>query len=726
MSAEESARWTYLLTRPDASGEVSADDIRRAAGIGAVMLLYESGDSAALAEAVRHAYAPEIRTRALYALENLTKASGPVHDGAVRQLYQLAVLDDHKEAARFLRAAGIQDTDPGWNSAGMLLFEQKNQLLKADPELKNLTGLFLSGAEPLRLRLLSIGEKVLPNWTLFMRFLDAPSAENRQAVLETYKNFSPAERALAAFCAEEPDTPAASLPADLLLRYEDDLLLELCLRHDLHPSDPSEETLFYFLSGQWERYYQADSNFRSIRLAYDRKDAALQRRLVAVSRESGNNSWLEFISGDPNSIPHGTSLADQHMLVSSLIEQKQWDRLWEILPNVPMLCMPAVCGALDRAGRKPTRIEEASFLETLEERIRACEGLSPIPLACQFSGAGGTAIGLCGGGNRFAVLFADRRILVWDTRDQSSEPVCISSNQLSFRRILLSGDGKYLCADCGNGVLTVFSLPSGQAVKTLRGDGAPFAGMFLQPDGRRLILLGQNGKGFIFSFPGGAKLARFDIGLRECFRAAYDPQMNRLCGMTLDGKCSLYDIPERRTVTEIDLGDVSAAPEYFSGGKLSFVDRQETLSRINLLSGKLISRSADTGPEQTRRMLELNGGDLYLLGTLDGKIRVFDPALGRTHAVLDLAAKSAVTGMWYDAENAMLYACSANGIVRGWDLALFRDMCRVLPLTRLPGLNRIEEFRKKYPEPGVKAAAEWMKTVTAWRRRFDIEIDFDD
>ena len=37
-----------------------------------------------------------------------------------------------------------------------------------------------------------------------------------------------------------------------------------------------------------------------------------------------------------------------------------------------------------------------------------------------------------------------------------------------------------------------------------------------------------------------------------------------------------------------------------------------------------------------------------------------------------------------------------------------------------------EEFRKKYPEPGVKAAAEWLKTVTAWRRRFDIEIDFGD
>ena len=74
----------------------------------------------------------------------------------------------------------------------------------------------------------------------------------------------------------------------------------------------------------------------------------------------------------------------------------------------------------------------------------------------------------------------------------------------------------------------------------------------------------------------------------------------------------------------------------------------------------------------------------------------------------------------------MLYSCTANGTVKGWDAGLFKDMVRTLPLLRLPGMNRIEEFRKKYPEPGVKAAAEWLKTVTAWRRRFDIEIDFGD
>ncbi len=717
--------WQLLLREPDISPWIPSADVYRAACIGAVTLLYEAGNCGDLMEMALYASAPESRARALAALESLTRGSENVRCDAIHCLYELAVLNGHRQAAAFLQKSGLQDKDPGWNSAIMLLFEQKHLLLKADPELENLTGLFLSGNEAMRLRLLLLGEKVLPNWTLLMRFLDDPSDLNRQAVLDGYKGFSPVERALVSNCAERPGISSASLPADLLLRYEDEFLRELCIRNDLHPSDRSQEALFYFLSGQWERYYQSDSNYRSIRIAYEKKDADIQRRLIAVSRDSGNNSWLQFISGDVNSVPHGAALSDQHLLVDSLIRQKQWTRLWDILPNVPLLCMPAVCRALDEAGQKPSRIEEMSFLKELRERIAASEGSSPIPLSRQFRGPGGTAIGLSGGGNRFAVLFSDRRVLVWDIREPESDPVCISSNQLPFRRIMLSNDGKYLCTDCGSGILTVFSLSSGQVVKTLRNDGSAFAGFFLQADGRRLILLGQNGKGLVFSFPGGAELSRFDIGLKECFRSAYDPQMNRLCGISPDGNCVVYDIPENRVITGIKL-EAAATPDCFSRGKLSFIDTRETLSRINLLSGKLISESPDCGPDKIRRMLELNDGDLYLLGTLSGQISVFDPTTGRIHALLDLAAKSAVTGMWYSSEDAMLYACSANGIVRGWDFGLFRDMCHVLPLTRLPGIGRIDEFRKKYPEPGVKAAAEWLKTVVAWRRRFDIEIDFDD
>ena len=124
-------------------------------------------------------------------------------------------------------------------------------------------------------------------------------------------------------------------------------------------------------------------------------------------------------------------------------------------------------------------------------------------------------------------------------------------------------------------------------------------------------------------------------------------------------------------------------------------------------------------------MLSLNSGELYLLGNSEGQICVFDPAAGTTLAVLSFGSKAAVTGIYYDQENAVLYGCTANGTVRSWDMKLFHDMIRVLPLRELPGINRMEEYSGQYPEPGVKAAVEWLKTSAAWRRRFDIEVDFD-
>ncbi len=725
MKTQETDHWMLLLKQPGVPSEIPAEDIYRAACIGAVALLYEDGNAGALADLVLHASAPESRNRALAALGNLTRGPDHIRSDAVRRLHELAILNAQPQAADFLLKSGFQDTDPGWNSARMLLFGQKSRLLKADPGPEKLSEFFLDAEEPLRLRLMTLAEKVLPNWAALMCFLNDPTDQNRDVILSAYNNFTPDERKLLHFTLGIEG--AESLPADIFLRYEDETARQLCLKNGLLPSDPSRQALYYFLSGQWERYYSSDSDYRRIRLAYEEKDPELQRRLISASRESGNNAWLQHISGDPDSVPHNGTLSDQHLLVTSLTEQKQWKRLWEILPNVPMLCMRDVLGSLQIAEYKPSLTEDSSFLHELKEKIEACEGLSPIPLRHRFHEGSDTALGLCGGGNRFAVLFADRRILVWDTREPDAEPICISSNQMSFRRIVLSHDGKYLCTDCGNGVLTVFSLPSGQGIKTIRNDGTPLTGIFLQPDDRRLLLLGQNGKGSVCTFPGGAEISCFDIGMKDCYRAVYDPLSSRICGITLSGDCMLFDIPERRPVTSLRIGDnPPAVSELFTGGRISFIDRSERLSCINLLSGKHIRDALDCGSEKVRRLGELNNGDLYLLGTLSGQIHVFDPTSGRSPAVLSFGTKSAVAGLWYDPQESILYGCTANGTVRSWDLGLFRDMCRVLPLMQLPGLNRIDEFRKKYPEPGVKAAAELMKTVVSWRRRFDIEIDFSD
>ena len=345
MDRNETGRYHEFLLSPEISDHLSSGELYRAGCIGAVTLLYEEGDHDALLDTVRHAPAPESRLRALAALENLARVPGDVQAKAVHSLYLLAVLDGNPAAASFLRKTDLQDQDPGWNSARMLLFEQKHQLLRDDPGPEHLTQLFLSGEQSLRLRLAALGEKVLPNWSVLMRFLNAPTQENRSRLLETFQSFSPDERKLLR-CFVGQDDVISSVAADILLRYDDDMVCEICVKNGFLPSDPSQQSLFYFLSGQWDKYYVSDSDYRRIRIAYEGKDPALQRRLISISRDSGNNAWLRDVSSSSENLPHSGTLPDQHMLADSLIGQREWKRLWDVLPGLPLLCMPEVISAL--------------------------------------------------------------------------------------------------------------------------------------------------------------------------------------------------------------------------------------------------------------------------------------------------------------------------------------------------------------------------------------------
>ena len=724
MMDKKTVQWDNLLCQPGIQTEFSQNDIYRAACIGAVTLLFESGDCEALLHCVRHASAPESRARSLLALENLTKVSEPIRDRAVHALYELAVSDKNPEAAGFLQKNELKDPDPGWNSAGLLLLQKKHQLLKEDPGPVHLSELFLKEGKQLRYCLLEMGGKVLPNWTVLMRFLDDPSPENHEQLMKKFSCFSPDERKLLKFSIGANEA-LSSAAADLLLRYEDEELQRLCVEHHLRPSDRSQEALFYFLSGQWERYYASDSDYRRIRIAYEGKDPELQRRLIIISRDSGNSSWLRETGSGSVNVSHSGKLSDQHLLAASLIEQQQWVKLWNMLPGFPLLCMPAVCEALQQAGFSPDLPEEKAFYRDLNEKIRACKEFPPIPIRGRYGEGMGTAVGICGGGSYVAVLFTDRRILVWNTRDSFSAPIRISSSYLSFRKAVISHDGKYLCADCGKDGITVFSLPAGQSVKTIAIGSDPITGLFLQKDDRRLIVLFQNGRGIVYSFPGGTELFHFDIGLKDCRVASYSESENRLSGLTSSGECIVYDLIDRKPLNGLRLsGDIAAASEEYSRSRWHFVEKEDVLTQVNLLSAKTVYRENLHNTEKVRRIIPLFEGELIALGCLDGRIRIFDPTAKNIPAVLSLGTKSSVTGIWYDKNSDVLYGCNSAGSVRSWDFGLFRDMIRILPLLDLPGLNHIDEFVKKYPEPGVRAAAEWLKLIIAWRRRFDIEIEF--
>ncbi len=719
--------WIDLLREPDIPQGMSAADVYRAACSGAVMFLYESADTDALSDTVLHASAGESRARALAALRSLcAHPDSEIRERALISVYTLAIREAIPKAADFLLQDDLPAPSKQWQSAKLLFQEKKNRLLKVDPGLEKLTELFLAGDERLRTRLLRQAEKILPNWAVLMRFYAAPTEENRAAVLDAFAKFSAEERALLHH-AVSLNADTASLPADVFLHYDDDTALELSLKNDLRPSEIKEEALFYFLSGQWERYYNLDTDYRLVRIAYERLDPELQRRLVAVSRESGNTGWLRHIGSiGMEQTPDSGSLSDRHLLIRGLIEQKHWQRLWELLPQLPLLCVPSVCEALDDAGFIPDNEEDKSFLRDLRGKSAALKGLNVIPLEARVREGGGSILSLsCGGGQLTAVL-SDRQLLIWDPDHREAEPLRITAGDLGFRSALPDKDGQYITADCSDNNVRIYALNTGQNVKTIP-CGQPIRGMFLQPDNRRLILIDRTGGGRVFSYPGGTELFSFTSGLQDCLNAAYDPNANRVCVVDIKGNSAVYDITQRQLITTLRLPELPlAAAPINSRGRFAYIGKGETLNCLNLISGKYVhERIAVNSTSGIRRLAEAMNGELYILGGLDGSVTVFDPTAGNAAAVIP-GAKSAITSLCIDEKRRLLFTGTANGTVCGFDLTMLRWMTTSFTLTDLPGLNRLEDYTSKYPEAGVKAAAELLKTVILRRRRFDIEVDFEE
>lgn len=719
--------WIGLLREPDIPQGMPNADVYRAACSGAVLFLYEAADTEALSDAVLRASAGESRARALAALRSLCgHPDSEIRERALVSVYMLAIRDAVPKAMDFLIKDDLPAPNSQWQSAKLLFQEKKNRLLKVDPGLEQLTVLFLEGDEQLRMRLLTRAEKILPNWAVLMRFYDAATDENRAALLDAFAKFSPEERALLR-CAGNLGADTASLPADIFLHYEDDTALELSLKNNLRPSDIKEEALFYFLSGQWERYYNSDTDYRLVRIAYERQDPELQRRLIAVSRESGNTGWLRHIGsiGIEQASDSG-SLSDRFLLIRGLIEQKHWQRLWELLPKLPLLYIPSVCEALAAAGFLPDNEEDKAFLRDLQKKSAAFKGLNRVPLDARFREGAGSVLSLTCGGGKLAAVLSDRQILIWDLEHRETEPLRVTAGDISFRSALPDKDGKFIVADCSDNNIRIYALSTGQNVKAIP-FGQPVRGMFLQPDNRRLILIDRAGGGRVFSFPGGTELFSFTSGLRDCLNAAYDPNANRVRVVNSEGDCAVYDVTQKQLITTLRLPEppLAAAP-INSRGRLAYIGKGETLNCLNLISGKFVhERIAVNSPSGIRRLAEALNGELYILGGLDGSVTVFDPAAGSAAAVIS-GGKSAVTSLCIDEERRLLFTGSANGTVRGFDLTMLLWMTASFTLMDLPGLNRLDDYAAKYPEPGVKAVVDLFKTVVLRRRRFDIEVDFDE
>ncbi len=734
-----------LLKSPLIPENFPPDQLYHLASLGAVQALKAAvrentelsrEAAAALEEAAEASPSKNVRRNSLRALAALADGGS---QPALDVLFDLALHLENAEAQALLAEKDYVHYWKPANAAKYFLLKKRDEWKKLDPDRSLLTDYFVTQEEEVQKNIIAAAQKTDPAWAVTAACLMHPLPEGAvEALMEAYGRFSSGEKELFIRCAEKAPALPDSVPADLFLKYGDRLSLEASLKHHLVPSDPQQVPLFYFLSEQWLAYYQSDADFYAVRNAFLNGSRELKKRIAQTSRRSGNIRWMQDI--DPaeqlNSGRRSLSLSEWGLLVRSLINNQNYEKLWKIFPTLPFCYSIEAFTALEEVDFIPADAEEKTFFEAVRTDLQFFDGTVPLTESPAFvnTHAGASELTVSPDGKFLAVSFLDGMIMVWDLSQKKLPCTQIHLPAASASALQFSHDDRYLAAADTQNKLHICTLPEGTVIKQIPAPDPNVIGLYLSRNDRQLYAVGRNGRGLILGFPHGSLIADFDLQHSGCFRSVMDNETEWISILDTKGNILLFDPEPHQNAGGFAAGEGTQILSHNAGhDMITCINARNEISSWNILSEKPVhSAHLMDGDARPVTAFDLVPGEVTALGRQDGSWGIFRDADGvrlsgpeEKSDPEEEADHSAVTGIQSAEGLSCLYVSRMSGRITEYDLTFFNWFTHSYGLTELPALKTIEAAAKKARNPELKSDAAFMKTVIEWRTRFDIDIDFE-
>jgi WD40 repeat protein len=130
------------------------------------------------------------------------------------------------------------------------------------------------------------------------------------------------------------------------------------------PQDIHRRALFFFMVKEWDQYESLDFDQRILRAAYITAPPSLRQRILRNIRISGRADWLDAISGSEITI---VSQGVANDLVQMLASNRQWEKLWEKVFELPYSASLAAMKTLSPSGWRPSSAEEHRLFNELTQ-----------------------------------------------------------------------------------------------------------------------------------------------------------------------------------------------------------------------------------------------------------------------------------------------------------------------------------------------------------------------
>lgn len=151
------------------------------------------------------------------------------------------------------------------------------------------------------------------------------------------------------------------------------LAQEIAVRADYRPSEAQDHALFFFLTGQWERYEKLDFDYRIFKRAYELADDKMRRRLAELARQAGYGKLIEIIVNvHRGRYLTGSEIPEWRMILELLVKNQQWPKAWELAQIAPPMWSVTILQQLPENGWQPETGEEQVVFQTLNQLAGKC------------------------------------------------------------------------------------------------------------------------------------------------------------------------------------------------------------------------------------------------------------------------------------------------------------------------------------------------------------------
>jgi hypothetical protein len=544
---------------------------------------------------------------------------------------------------------------------------------------------------------------------------------------------------------------------EMVIHNELPLVEQIILEQGWFPERLGERVLFYFITGQLDKYEELDFDHRLLRAAYHSATPSLRRRLAALIRALGRVDLLEVIVGGETR-RRGTQITaeEAEVLVQTCAASQDWAGLWSLVPVLPLRWSVEAIRQLARAGWQG---QSESDWETLSRLIPlACgeivtdeeEAGRWLPLALLRSQA---RLSASKTGRINSLAFSPRRpllaiatqnskIILWNMNTAQPEKVIDGSAERPVGSLTFSGDD-LLCwgerTRMTDASAKIYVWQDGKRVELGEHRGGV---MILRAVGEHWLLSGgRDGRVILWDLSARCALKEiylgYDLWVRDIAVSS-----DRQKAVVLHHGATVLSLPEFEVISETAFDDFGTVPRaVFAPGERGLVIcKMESYPREIVLDEnwqlrpqlEILKKASIQGKHHLPGLGVLAELGLVLIRTEKGAIEIIDWASRQPMAYLELPVGRNfyhyITCLEISPDGSLMALNDLDATIMLWDLRpltlrrLFSFPLARAGVTHLAALAAVLEADTIFPKT-LEASFQFIEIVLKdLRLRYEIEL----